>query len=105
MIPLLQNTRDNSHATLITLFMNTIDETLTQQDSMRHMQNSSSTKRLLSYLPPDGARLSKYDPRLIKFSLGRDIVINYDDIFERYAIRLNYCRFKNMKYHLLNSNN
>ncbi|KEY75023.1 hypothetical protein S7711_01362 [Stachybotrys chartarum IBT 7711] len=85
MIPLLQDTLDNPHATLITLFMNAVDETLTDEDRRSVMTlNSMSTRRLLRYLPPNGAPPSQYDPRIIKFNLARDLVTTYDNIFDRY---------------------
>ncbi|KAJ5798007.1 uncharacterized protein N7503_007303 [Penicillium pulvis] len=85
MVPLLQTPLQNPHATLITLFMNAVDEALTDQDKIRDMTpNSTSTKRLLKYLPPKGRPTSRYDPGLIRFNLARDYVITYDHIFDRY---------------------
>ncbi|KAJ5948566.1 hypothetical protein N7454_001873 [Penicillium verhagenii] len=85
MIPLLQSPLKNPHATLITLFMNAIDETLTDQDKMREItENSQATKRLMRYLPPNRALSSRYDPALIKFNFSRDLVSSYDDVFNRY---------------------
>lgn len=84
MIPLLQNKVDNPHATLITLFMNAVDETMTDEDRIQDMtQNSTSSRRLLQYLPPSGSLVSKYDPKLIKFNMGRDLVTEYDYVFNR----------------------
>lgn len=84
MVPLLQTPLQNPHATLITLFMNAVDETMTDQDKIRDMTpNSTSTKRLLRYLPPKGRPTSRFDPELIKFNLARDYVTTYDHIFER----------------------
>lgn len=84
MAPLLQPVSENPHATLITLFMNAVDETLTDEDRIREMTpHSSSTKRLLQYFPDKKPAVSKYDPQLIKFALARDIITVYDDIFDR----------------------
>jgi hypothetical protein len=48
MSPLLRSPSVNSHATLITLFMNLVDENLTNQDRMAEARvGSPSTKRLL----------------------------------------------------------
>lgn len=83
-VPLLQSSHFNPHATLLTLFMNAVDETTTDEDRIRDSRpNSSSTKRLLRYLPPDGRPMSSYDPRIIKFNLGRDLVTDYRHIFAK----------------------
>lgn len=90
-VPLLQPSHYNPHATLLTLFMNAVDETLTDEDRMRDATpDSSATKRLLKYLPPDGRRLSKFDPRIVKFNLGRDLVTDYRPIFTRW-VRCEVC--------------
>lgn len=87
-IPLLQSTVDNPHATLITLFMNAVDETMTDEDRIRDMTpNSASSRRLLQYLPPSGSLVSEYDPKLVKFNMGRDLVTKYDSVFNRYVQR------------------
>jgi hypothetical protein len=84
MVPLLQTPQENPHATLITLFMNAVDETLTDQDKMEGVTpHSPTTKRLLKYLPLKRMPTSPYDPELVKFNLGRDLVKTYDDIFKR----------------------
>jgi hypothetical protein len=74
----------NPHATLITLFMNAVAEVSTVQDQIHDMTpNSQTTKKLLKYLPPKGKPSSPYDPVLIKFSLGLDLVTTYNHIFDR----------------------
>lgn len=85
MVPLLQSPSINPHATLITLFMNAVDETRTQQDQMNDMgPHTQTTKRLLKYLPPKGiSTINISDPELIKFSFARDSVANHDNIFDR----------------------
>ena len=84
MIPLLQNPVQNSHVTMITLFMNAVDENLTDDDEMKSLTpHSRETKDLLRYLPPKRARNSRYDPAIIKFNVGRDLVTTYDQVFDR----------------------
>ncbi|KPM34923.1 hypothetical protein AK830_g11652 [Neonectria ditissima] len=91
MVPLLQTPLENPHATLITLFMNAVDETLTDHDRMRDMTlNSQVTQRLLTFLPPSRRDIPINDPELIKFNLGREIVSTYDDIFNRYRDKLKF---------------
>lgn len=85
-LPLLQTPLENPHATLITLFMNAVDETLTDQDKLRDMtSNLSTSKRLFEYLSPKGGPrpASPYDPLFIKSNLGWDILTAYDHTFDR----------------------
>jgi len=85
MVPLLQSPAINPNATLITLFMNAVEEARTDKDQIADMApNSLTTRRLLKYLPPTkGILTSKSDPELIKFVYARDSVANYDHIFDR----------------------
>ncbi|KAM0347333.1 hypothetical protein ACHAPU_004852 [Fusarium lateritium] len=86
MSPLLRAPSVNPHATLVTLFMNLVDEHMTQQDKTADAtMQSGSTKRLLQFIPPNHALTSRHDPDLIKFSYARDWVRNYDHIFDRVA--------------------
>lgn len=84
MVPLLQGPLINPHATLITLFMNAVDENMTDQDRVADLTpHSPTTKRLLKYLPPKGMPTNPSDPEIIKFSFARDNVATYDHIFDR----------------------
>ncbi|KAL2833788.1 hypothetical protein BDW59DRAFT_156589 [Aspergillus cavernicola] len=86
MTPLLQTPLMNPHATLITLFMNAVEEAMTNEDRLKDLTpHSKSTKKLLKYLPPIRRAVSKYDPSLISFNVGRDITTTYDHIFDRYT--------------------
>jgi hypothetical protein len=84
-MPLLQGPSINPHATLITLFMNAIDENMTDQDRIAETNpHSLTTKRLLEYLPLKGVPPNNIsDPRVIKLSFARDSVATYDHIFDR----------------------
>ena len=84
MVPLLQTPVENPHATIITLFMNAVEETMTDEDRVQGLTPySQETKRLLKYLPPNRRPSSKNDPAVIKFGFAREIVGTYDHIFER----------------------
>jgi hypothetical protein len=84
MMPLLQGPLINPNATLITLFINAVDENITDQDRIADItQHSPTTKRLLKYLPPEGGPTNPFDPKIIKFSYARDSVATYDHIFDR----------------------
>ncbi len=76
MVPLLQQPQDNPHATLVTLFMNAVDENQTDQDRLADISAlSPTTKRLVKYFPPKkGTTLTISDPEVIKFSCARDVV-------------------------------
>ncbi|RGP78863.1 set and mynd domain-containing 3 [Fusarium longipes] len=84
----------NPHATLITLFMNVVDENMTQRDQMADATpNSPSTKRLLKFLPPRRPPTSSNDPDIIKFSYARDYVRTYDHIFDRVSKMFSFSEF------------
>lgn len=84
MVPLLQAPLENPQATLITLFINAIEETLSTQDRLHGLtEHSPVTKRLLKYLPLKGRSSSRYDPALIQFNVGRDLVTTYDHLLDR----------------------
>lgn len=84
MAPLLQEPHINPYATLITLFMNVIDENITDKDKIAEITtHSPTTKRLLKYLPPKRQYGSTYDPELIKFAVARESVATYDYVFDR----------------------
>ena len=84
MVPLLQGAAVNPHATLITLFMNAVDENITKQDQMAELTESSqSSKRLVKYVPPTETLTGTHDPALIKFSFAHDLVVSYERYFDR----------------------
>ncbi|KAF5664362.1 hypothetical protein FHETE_7119 [Fusarium heterosporum] len=94
MSPLLQAPSVNPHATLITLFMNLVDESMTKQDQMAEAtMGSLSTKRLLQFIPPERPPTSHHDPDIIKFAYARDFVRNYDHIFDRVAKLFRFSEF------------
>ncbi|KAL4781287.1 hypothetical protein BJX76DRAFT_363731 [Aspergillus varians] len=85
MIPLLQTRAQNPYATLITLFMNAVEETLTDQDRRQGLSlNDPVVKNVLKYIPPNGRPPSTYSPWIIKFETARALVTNYDHIFDRF---------------------
>ncbi|KAK2829922.1 hypothetical protein FQN49_007126 [Arthroderma sp. PD_2] len=92
MMPLLQTPLENPHATLITLFMNAVEMALTDQERVQGLaaRNSPAAKHLHQYLPLRGGPTSRYDPKVIKTIAGRDLVTNYDHIFDRYTKAFNF---------------
>lgn len=86
MIPLLQSPRENPHATLITLFMNAVEETMTDEERVQGITPQSvSSRRLLRYLPPKRRPISRYDPELVRMNMARDLVMDYNPTFDRYV--------------------
>ncbi|KFY76437.1 hypothetical protein V499_03938 [Pseudogymnoascus sp. VKM F-103] len=87
MMPLLQGPLVNPHATLITLFMNAVDESMTNKYQMALItKHSPEAKRLLRYLPPIdmGMLMNPGSPDIIRYLCAQDIVATYDHIFNRY---------------------
>ncbi|KAJ5761103.1 hypothetical protein N7520_008259 [Penicillium odoratum] len=95
MVPLLQSPLENPHATLITLFMNAVEESLTDADRMEGLTSKSQiTKRLMKYFPPNKMKMtsiSRYDPIMIKVAVGRELITTWDDVFDRF---MKYYKFK-----------
>ncbi|RCI15981.1 hypothetical protein L249_3026 [Ophiocordyceps polyrhachis-furcata BCC 54312] len=90
LIPMLQSPDNNPHATLITFFMNAVDETISDQEKVRKLDRASR-ERLQAYLL--GSFLDKAPHvELIKAAMAMDIVVRYDDTFERYANKANFCQ-------------
>ncbi|KAH7182258.1 uncharacterized protein B0J16DRAFT_356302 [Fusarium flagelliforme] len=83
MSPLLRSPSINSHATLITSFMNVVDENLANQDRMAEAKVGSASTN----------PTSRYDPGVIMFSFARDSVTAYDSIFDRVAKQFRFSDF------------
>ncbi|KAK4039008.1 hypothetical protein C8A01DRAFT_47462 [Parachaetomium inaequale] len=89
-VPLLQGLLSNPHTTLITLFMNAVEEYTTTADRIADiMPHSETMKRLFKYLPPDIRVASdESDTWPIKFNSTRDIVADHQPIFDRFVKEL-----------------
>ncbi|KAL2293460.1 hypothetical protein FJTKL_05361 [Diaporthe vaccinii] len=75
MIPLLQTPLDNPHATLITLFMNAVDENITDAEICAHMNTQDPTmKRILQYLSFSPRQPIPNDPIIFKILAARGCV-------------------------------
>ncbi|KAM0234889.1 hypothetical protein ACHAPO_006253 [Fusarium lateritium] len=86
MSPLLETPSTNPHATLITLFMNIVDENVSEDEQKDDASVGSPTSKcLLQFLPLTRPRMGKYDPDLIKLVHARDHVRDFDYIFRRIA--------------------
>lgn len=84
MAPLLQGPLINPHATLITLFMNAVPETMTMEEQRAVMSpHGQAMRRLLKFLPMERMPMSPYDPAFVKMSYASSVVAAYDHIFDR----------------------
>ncbi|RDA90834.1 hypothetical protein CP533_1556 [Ophiocordyceps camponoti-saundersi (nom. inval.)] len=90
LIPMLQSPETNPHATLITLFMNAVEETITEPEKVRKL-DLGARERLQTYLLGSFLERSPH-VELVKAAMGMDIVIRYDDVFDRYATKMNFHR-------------
>ncbi|KAH0421179.1 hypothetical protein CcaCcLH18_13597 [Colletotrichum camelliae] len=93
MIPLLQSPLVNPHATLITLFMNAVDEHATEMERLTDMKADGTVmKRIYKYLSPSGRPLNYYDTTIFKIMAAGDCVPTYDHVFDRHAAKLMFSR-------------
>ena len=84
MAPLLEAPRVNQHATLITLFMNAVEESITEKERYASIKpNSETTRALAQYLPVKAQLSSRYDPQLVISLCAREIIGKYDSPFDR----------------------
>ncbi|OCK75946.1 hypothetical protein K432DRAFT_419507 [Lepidopterella palustris CBS 459.81] len=79
--PLLQPPEENPHATLITLFLNAVDETITKRDEVQGLPEEM--QRLSRYLPLKSPS-SSYNAEVVGLLSARSLVRDVDRIFERY---------------------
>ncbi|KAJ1324714.1 DUF4470 domain-containing protein [Microdochium nivale] len=84
--PLLKSVATNPHATLITLFMNAVDDTKTKGDRAADAAGRSrATDRLTRYMPPTKLPISIGDVYMIKSMFAMDRVAEHDMYFDRFA--------------------
>ncbi|KAK9443069.1 MYND finger family protein [Metarhizium brunneum] len=84
---LLKEPQTNPHATLITLFMNAVPETVTKRDEYASLREELS--HVTKYLTPSFS-IAPYDADRLRIDSCRDMVRNNDKFFDRY---MNACRF------------
>ncbi|KAK8917376.1 hypothetical protein VCV18_009840 [Metarhizium anisopliae] len=81
---LLKEPQTNPHATLITLFMNAVPETVTKRDEYASLREELS--QVTKYLTPSFS-IAPYDADRLRIDSCRDMVRNNDKFFDRYAGR------------------
>ncbi|KAK1624557.1 hypothetical protein BDP81DRAFT_437802 [Colletotrichum phormii] len=81
MVPLLQSPLINPHATLITLFMNTVDENITETEKLAEIKaDGTVTKRIYEYLSLSRRPLTYYDTTIFKIMAARDYILTYNHL-------------------------
>ncbi|KAF2174400.1 hypothetical protein K469DRAFT_756748 [Zopfia rhizophila CBS 207.26] len=78
---LLDSPHDNPHATLVTLFMNTVDEIANGKKEALSLK--AEMMRLVQYLPPQGLSFSEGDPWMVNMLSARPLVRDVENFFER----------------------
>ena len=78
MVPLLHWPLVNPHATLITLFMNAVHETI---DQVQIAQPTMSLVR--EYMPLKTKPFGPYDPEMIKLAFARGRLGTFDGVFNK----------------------
>ncbi|RDW81293.1 uncharacterized protein DSM5745_04850 [Aspergillus mulundensis] len=86
-MPLLRSPRNNPHATLITKFMNAVDEILHDPSKKPDLasQKRAAAERISQYLPLDEHALRSLPGALQKYALGLTMLTHYDNAFNCYA--------------------
>ncbi|KAF9877002.1 hypothetical protein CkaCkLH20_05268 [Colletotrichum karsti] len=85
MVPLLDPPAVNPHATLITLFMNVVDENLTLEEKKADAKNSQTRTRLFKYLGFPSTPPRPNDPIIMKINVALNCVVAHDETFDRHA--------------------
>jgi hypothetical protein len=80
--PFLQKPTDNSHATMITLFMNAVPEMVNLGPPNR-AEATSLLLKVAKYLPATRPPRSEYDPGTIKYVAAHDLVRDNDMYFDQ----------------------
>ncbi|TVY43017.1 hypothetical protein LOCC1_G004360 [Lachnellula occidentalis] len=84
---LLKQPSQNPHATLITLFLNAVEEVSTRADSVTNMVQEMD--RLKRYLPLDMQLLQRHNhmhnAEFLAFSCAKILVRDFDTLFQRYV--------------------
>ncbi|KAM0286534.1 hypothetical protein ACHAO9_008162 [Fusarium lateritium] len=83
LVPMLREVQVNPHATLVTLFMNTVHELLGRHVQLPNQAlDNGATQRLHRYLPVRPPIRGTYDPQVVKLAAARNSVRYYDDYFD-----------------------
>ncbi|KAF5653986.1 SET and MYND domain protein [Fusarium sp. NRRL 25303] len=97
MAPLLRSPTVNPHATLITRFMDAIQENMTGEDRVGPTPGSDKHEEMVAlldgYFPETALPTTTWDAIIVKFVLATDLVRTYDHIFDKIAHKLEFDEF------------
>ncbi|KAF2277188.1 uncharacterized protein EI97DRAFT_449912 [Westerdykella ornata] len=79
---LLDGPHDNPHATLVTLFMNAVDEMADGKEE--EISLKAEMMQLMKYLSPKGLGFSQGDPWMVNMLAARPLVRDVETFFDRY---------------------
>ncbi|KAI2825000.1 hypothetical protein CBS147321_5919 [Aspergillus niger] len=82
-VPLLQTPVDNPHATLITFFLNAVNETLTAQDKAKETFELHTNKHLSGYLPSEEQSIITQCNKIGQLITVQAMIKDYSHVFER----------------------
>ncbi|RDH38175.1 hypothetical protein BDQ94DRAFT_166380 [Aspergillus welwitschiae] len=86
-VPLLQTPVDNPHATLITFFLNAVDETLTAQDKAKETFELPTKKHISGYLPSKEQSIITQCNKIGQLITVQAMIKDFSHIFERYIVK------------------
>lgn len=88
---LLKSPKQNVHATMITLFMNAVEETWDTWDTTRKTKDQArQLKKVARFLPFPTSLGSTMDPAVLRFSFASDIFRDYDGVFATYMQKADF---------------
>nr|RBQ98979.1 hypothetical protein FVER53263_03286 [Fusarium verticillioides] len=93
MAPLLRSSTANPHATLITRFMNAIQENMTSEDRLGMDKLDEVVEALEGYLPEPSLPTTTWDLVVIKYIHASDLVRTFDHVFDKIARKLEFNKF------------
>ncbi|KAF5534428.1 hypothetical protein FPHYL_13431 [Fusarium phyllophilum] len=97
MAPLLRSSTVNPHATLVTRFMEAIQENMTSDDRVGPRPGSDKHNEMVTllenYLPEPVLPNTTWDAIIVKYVYATDLVRTYDHIFDKIARKLEFDKF------------
>ncbi|KAF2137795.1 uncharacterized protein K452DRAFT_257269 [Aplosporella prunicola CBS 121167] len=81
--PLLKPVTENPHATLVTLFLNAINEVESSEDRIQTLMLERA--RLMAYVPVNLSNKNKLGADKVKITTAPDLLRDFDGLFARYA--------------------
>ncbi|KAG4287362.1 hypothetical protein FPRO06_05014 [Fusarium proliferatum] len=95
--PLLRSPTVNPHATLITRFMDAVQENMTSEDRVGPTPGSDKHEEMVAlldgYFPETALPTTTWDAIIVKFVLATDLVRTFDHIFDKIAHKLEFDEF------------